>query len=301
MAKIIGTIDLGSNSFYMLISKVLENGTYIKLYTDKHKVQLRSGLSSNGLSLSAQERALDCFHKFKLAMDQYQVQQVIIAGTYSLRKAQCYIQGFIEKSEKILNARINILTGEEEARMVYLGASSYVDAKSKMLVIDIGGGSTEVIIGEGKKIHKLCSLDIGCVGFQEDYFYEGKLKKDIFTQAIKDVSTEVAKYKDDFIHEGWIDCVGASGTIKSISNIAKGMGWSDGNITRKVMDKLYVSLLKKQNMKDITYKGLRKDRENILPGGFCILYGLLVELKIDMIKVSNGALREGLLYDYITS
>ena len=146
MAKIIGTIDLGSNSFYMLISKILEDGTNVKLYTEKYKVQLRSGLSSNGLSSVAQEKALDCFHKFKLSIDKYKVNKIIIAGTYTLRKAKDHIQEFIKKSEAILGAKINILTGEEEARMVYLGASSDMRIRRKMLVIDIGGGTTDLAI-----------------------------------------------------------------------------------------------------------------------------------------------------------
>jgi exopolyphosphatase/guanosine-5'-triphosphate,3'-diphosphate pyrophosphatase len=299
--KVIATIDLGSNSFHMLISSVSETGETKELYRGKSKVQLRSGLKvDNSLSKESQQRALDCLSNFSYSLKHYNAEEVKVVGTYTLRKAQGNIDNFLNEAEKILGTKIEIISGEEEARLIYVGALAGVNVeKKKVLIIDIGGGSTELVIGKGQDLKSLASLEVGCVSIQDQCFADGRLTLANFVCGVQTARKVILEIAGQYKQIGWEACVGSSGTIRSVAGLAKANGWSYGEITREVMEQLARSFLEIRNVKNIHFQGLRADRENILPGGFCVLYALFDVLGIKNMVQSSGALREGMLYELI--
>ena len=302
-SKKVATIDLGSNSFHMLISQVTTEGDIKELYRGKSKVQLRAGLTDDmGLTDEAKTRALECLQNFALSIDHYQVDEVKVVGTYTLRKAQDNIQDFLTEAECILKTKIEVISGEEEARLVYVGASSITQAKKKQaLIIDIGGGSTELVIGKGQNLKALVSLEMGCVSMQNQFFNDGLLSLSNMTQAITYAHTLIEPIAAEYSQKGWDVVLGSSGTIRSIADLALANNWSDGSITREVLENLAAELLQKKVVANIHFNGLRADRENILAGGFCVLYALFNRLSIKNMLKSDGALREGMLYEIVNN
>ncbi len=298
---IIATIDLGSNSFHMLISEINQKGDIKTLAKVKHKVQLRSGLTvNNDLTNVAKESALKCFHEFSFEIKKYEVDNIKIVGTHTLREAKKNIKDFLEEGSKILGATIEVVSGEEEARLIYMGAANSIPGNKRALIIDIGGGSTELIVGQGDSLSELKSLNMGCVSFQEQFFSDKKLMPENFKKGKDEAKRIISQYLANFDNKFWDVCIGASGTIRSIANIAVSNNWSDGVITRSVLERLEHELLSKADVDQIEFLGLREDRENILAGGFCVLYALFESLKIEEMKLSEGALREGMLSEEIS-
>ena len=300
-STVVATIDLGSNSFHMLISQTDGQGNLKDLYCGKSKVQLRSGLQEDGnISPEAQEKALDCLRNFAYSIEHYQAQQIKVVGTYTLRKAKAKCQSFLDKAEKILGTPIEIISGEEEARLIYVGASKGIKVNKKnTLIIDIGGGSTELVIGKGSNLKSLISLEMGCVSTQDSFFGDGRLTLGHFAEAIEYSKSLVKPITAEFKQLGWGACLGASGTIKSVSDLLKINDLTDGEITREGLEIVARLIMEKRNVKNIHFPGIRADRENILAGGFCVLYALFDELNIKGMNVSSGALREGMMYELV--
>ncbi|WP_119344348.1 Ppx/GppA family phosphatase [Facilibium subflavum] len=300
--KKIATIDLGSNSFHMLISEISANGAIKELYRGKSKVQLRQGLTKEAdLTAQAQKRALECLKNFALSIAHYEVDETKVVGTYTLRKAKDKIGDFLKKAREILNADIEVVSGEEEARLVYVGATG-VDKvhKKQALIIDIGGGSTELVIGKSKNLKALVSLEMGCVSLQNQFFNDGLLSLSNMVNAIEYARSLVKPVASEYIQKGWEMALGSSGTIRSISDIALANNWSDGSITKDVMETLAGALLSKKVVANVHFNGLRSDREDILAGGFCVLYALMDALRVKKLLKSDGALREGMLYELVS-
>ncbi|MBK2125639.1 Ppx/GppA family phosphatase [Fangia hongkongensis] len=302
-SKKVATIDLGSNSFHMLISEIYTDGEIKELYRGKSKVQLRSGLTeAHGLTDEAQERALECLENFTLSLKHYQVDEVKVVGTYTLRKAKENIATFLKRAEQILEAKVEVISGEEEARLVYVGASANTKAqKKKALIVDIGGGSTELVIGKNQDLKALVSLEMGCVSMQNKFFADGLLTLSNFTRAIQHACQLIEPIANEYLQHGWEMSLGSSGTIRSIADVALANNYSDGAITREVMEALAVKLLEKKVVANIHFNGLRQDRESILAGGFCVLYALFDRLNIKKMLKSDGALREGMLYEIVNN
>lgn len=299
--KVVATIDLGSNSFHMLISEVNSGGGLKDLYAGKSKVQLRSGLMEDGtISPEAQERALDCLRNFSYSLEHYNAEQVKVVGTYTLRKAQGKCDELLTEAEKILGTPVEIISGEEEARLIYVGASKGTKAgKKNTFIIDIGGGSTELVIGKGSDLKSLVSLEMGCVSTQDAFFNDGRLTLGHFAEAIEYSKTLIKPIAAEYKQLGWGACLGASGTIRSVSDLLKINNITDGQITRDGLEVTARLIMEKRNVKNVHFPGIRADRENILAGGFCVLYALFDELNIKGMKISNGALREGMMYELV--
>ncbi len=297
---VIATIDLGSNSFHMLICRVDQYGNDHALYRDKEKVQLRSGLLSDGrLTDQVQQKALACLQRFADAMKVYQVTQCKVVGTYTLRKAT-QISHFLSQAKHILGVPIEIVSGQEEARLVYLGALMHQDFKQqRVLVIDIGGGSTELVLGHRKQLKQAVSLEIGCVSMQNAFFGDGHMTNGQFDQAIADAKNKVQSIKSVYQSHGWDIVLGASGTIVSIADVARAKQWSDGQITLGVLNQLKQCLIEQNQVDNIELQGLRADRANILAGGLSVLLAIFETLGISTLQQSKGALREGVLFEAI--
>lgn len=292
----IATIDLGSNSFHMLIVEVNERQKFRVLTRQKQKVQLRAGVTEAGfLDHSAQERAFKCFERFAKQIRLHEVAHVDVVGTYTLRMAK-EIDDFLAKAHDILGHPIRVISGEEEARLIYVGASTGRHLEDKHLIIDIGGGSTELIIGENSQILALASTDMGCVSFQQRFFSDGLITEQGFKSAIEAAKSLLAPIREQFINESWSRCLGTSGTVQAIHSILK---VRNETITLENLHQIRLQLLELGQVDQIRFEGLRSDRENILAGGLSVLIGIFESFSIDSMQLSKGAVREGVLHELI--
>ena len=307
--RVVATVDLGSNSFHLLIAKVSGLEDIKVLCKKKQKVQLRLGVDNQGeLDSTVGKKALACLARFATYIERYHVTHVKAVGTYSMRKIRTD-HPFIEQANAALGHPIDIITGLQEAQLIYQGIVMAHDVKDTTLCIDIGGGSTEITLADEQEVHFTHSLEMGCVSMQQLFFKDQQLTQANF-KAAHDYTVSVL--------EPWIDTLcqqapprqqvfGSSGTIQAIHNIIKAAGpiqmKSKGDtvfITYNHMQWVYDQLLEMKSIDHIQFKGLRKDRENILPGGLSILMALFKTLNIKQMQLSYSALREGLLAECMT-
>lgn len=297
--KTIATIDLGSNSFHMMIVQVYSAEDHQVIARHKKKVQLRSGIEEDGsLSQEACQRALSCFEEFAQKLAEFNVEKVDIVGTYTLRAAS-NISTFIKKAEAILENPIRIISGEEEARLIYLGALLGQSARSPELVIDIGGGSTEVIAGEGGHPLYLHSFDMGCVSIQAQFFGDEKLTSGAFDAAIAYAKCQLNQYAHHYACYDYQQVIGTSGTITAVASVILAR-FGHLKIKPEHLKWLLGELIKTGQTKSMSMNGLRRDRENILPGGLSILIALFDVFAIESLSVSKSAIREGVLHEFIS-
>jgi len=295
----LAAIDLGSNSFHMVVGRT----TYGEIRTlDKlgEKVQLAAGLDSkNNLSEESQERALECLQRFAQRLRDIPPEAIQVVGTNALRIAK-NARVFTRKAEKILGAPVEIIAGREEARLVYLGvAHTLSDDAGRKLVIDIGGGSTEFIIGERFETQELESLHMGCVSFRESYFSNGDITEKGMQEAITHASQELLNIQHRFQTLGWQTSIGSSGSIKAIALAVETLGLSQDGITAQALNQLKAHVISLGHIDQLQDLGIKTDRLTIFPSGLAILCACFEVLSIDIMTFADGALREGLLYDMI--
>ena len=295
----LAAIDLGSNSFHMVVAVQAQNEIRMQEGLSE-KVQLGAGLDeANRITEEAQLRALDCLGRFAQRIRGIPVGSVRVVGTNTLRVARNARQ-FIARAEQVLGHDIEVVAGREEARLIYLGVSHTLpDNGGRRLVVDIGGGSTELIIGERFESVETESLHMGCVSFSQRYFAHGEITEKGFIKAITMARQEVLSIEATYRKLGWQQAVGASGTIKAIAQVCEENGWSDGDVTLDGLQKIRRRLIRSGHVLRQDLKGLREDRAAIFPAGVAILTGIFEQLGIEKMAFSSGALREGVLYDLI--
>jgi len=299
-AEVLAAIDLGSNSFHMIIAR-LQDGHFQVMDRLREMVQLRAGIDELGnISDDAQLRAIECLERFGERISALPKHSVRIVGTNTLRVAQ-NSRVFLKKAKRALGHNIEIITGEEEARLIYLGVShALAFDDQRRMVMDIGGGSTEYIIGEGDRGIRRESLGMGCVSYSKAYFPEGKLTKQNMNVAILAASIQLRDIQRPYRHLGWVEAIGASGTIRCVSKIVNENGWSDeGIITHEALDKLIDAIIDAEEVDKLKLDGLSKERTTVIAGGVAVLKASFERLNIDRMTVSDGALREGLLHDML--
>jgi len=297
---VLAAVDLGSNSFHMILAQMRDDHFQVidKL---REMVQLRSGLNKQGkLSRAVQLRALACLERFGQRIEGLPEGSVRIVGTNTLRVAK-NSDVFLKKASKALGHPIEIITGEEEARLIYSGVAYALNFDSKRrLVMDIGGGSTEYIIGEALEGLQRESLGMGCVSFSQQFFADGRVTSERMKKAGIAAATRLRAIQKTYRDLGWDAAIGASGTIRCVANIVKEEGWAiDGRITLESLEKLIDAMVDAGHMNVLKVDGLSAERRAVLPGGVAILHASFEQLKIKQMTVSDGALREGLLYDLI--
>ena len=299
MPEYIAAVDMGSNSFHMVVAKISHGEVRV---IDKlgEKVQLAAGLNQFGeMTEEAKHRAFDCLSRFAQRIKGLDSSAVQIVGTNALRAAK-QKKDFLRKAEKITGYPIEIISGREEARLIYLGvAHTLSDDYGNRLVIDIGGGSTELIIGERFETKALESLHMGCVSFREKYFQDGKLTEKNFSKAVKHASRELLGISRNYSQLGWQSCVGASGSVKAVLNSLVHLGYAHETIELSALYKLRQKLIKLGHTNFIDELGIKKDRASIFPAGLSILIACFEVLSIEKMNFTTGALREGLLYDIV--
>ncbi len=296
---ILAAVDLGSNSFRLQVARV-ENDQLYMLDSLREPVRLAAGLTEDKrLDKPAQQRALSCLQRFGERLRGLPCEAVRAVGTNSLRVAKNAPE-FLQQAEAALGFPIDVIAGREEARLIYLGvARALPQAEGKRLVMDIGGGSTEFIIGNGLQPLKLESLYMGCVSYSVRYFPDGKINKSNLKQAELAARNEVQAIVSEFSHGNWEVALGSSGSARVLCDILELNGYSDGGITREGLEQLRVQLLKVGDVNKLDVPGLKPDRIPVLPGGYAIMYAAFCELGIERMQPALGALREGVLYDLL--
>ena len=299
-SRTVAAVDLGSNSFHMIVARLDESGTLSVIDRLRETVRLGGGLKDSGkLSKESMEKALDCIQRFGQRIRALPRGDVRIVGTNTLRVARNADQ-FLREAEERFGHPIEVISGREEARLIYLGVAHGRAARTgKRLVADIGGGSTELIIGEGIESERRESLYTGCVSASRKYFNDGSITQKRMTRAIIDselVFYPVARY----MRAGnWEEAVGCSGTIKSIRNIVHAEGWCESGITLDALYRLQNKMVRQGSVEKLSLETLKPDRAPVLPGGVAILTAIFETLGIAQMRVSDQALREGLLYDLV--
>lgn len=298
--ELLAAIDMGSNSFHLAIARV-DHGEVKKVASMSEKVQLAAGLDENNyLSEAAQQRGLACLSRFVGRLGAVPSSRLRIVATNALRQAENGDE-FIEQALKILPKPIEIIAGREEARLIYLGVSHTMAGEGRRLVIDIGGGSTEFIIGENFEPIMTESLQLGCVAYTKAFFADGQITEKAFDKAVVAARKELMAIAKAYLNTGWDNVVGSSGTVKACRQILMNMGLSDEqeSITWHGLQKLKDKLLKFHHVSKIDFEGLKDDRRAVLPAGLAILFAIFEVLKIDKLVYSDGALREGVMYDLL--
>ena len=292
-------VDLGSNSFHMIVAREQEGQLHI-VDRLREMVRLSAGLdAAKCLSEDAQNRALECLQRFGQRVSDIPQGKLRAVGTNTLRSAH-NSRAFLTKAEQALGHPIEIISGMEEARLIYLGvAHSLAADESKRLVVDIGGGSTEVIIGEGFAPMCMESLYMGCVSMTMRFFADGKITSQAWKRAEIAALVELEPIVTLYRQVGWDKAIGASGTIKAVRNVVQAMGWCENGISAAAMKKLVSALKKAGSFDKIKLSGLSEDRRPVFAGGVAVLNGVFKALQIEHMEVSDGALREGLLHDLL--
>lgn len=295
--KKFAAIDLGSNSFHLIVAK-FENDSLKIIDRVKVVVRLADGLDDKGnLSQEKINLATECLKIFGQRLKEFSTKNVKCVGTNTLRKANNSYQ-FIVQAEQALGFPISIIGGREEARLVYQGAArSISQTVDRRLVIDIGGGSTEFIIGESNHPLLTESLSMGCVNFTKQFFSKGKITKKKTKKAILAARQKIEWISDEYVDKGWQEVIGSSGTIKSVASILEQKYDRQGVIEKKYLVELLKVFIEIKNIEDIELEGLSENRAPIIIGGICVLLAAFQELGIKTMMVSSGALREGLLLD----
>ncbi|WP_319238081.1 exopolyphosphatase [uncultured Propionivibrio sp.] len=298
----VAAVDLGSNSFHLQIGRVLDDQIY-SLDTLKEPVRLASGLTPDKLlDESAQQRALATLGRFGERLRGFQSGAVRAVATNTLRVAK-NARVFLPQAEAALGFPIEVIAGREEARLIYIGAAHALPpTRSKRLVIDIGGGSTEFIIG--KKVEPLMmeSLYMGCVSYSLRFFPDGKVDKRRLLEAEVSAAREVQLIAQKYREAGWTETAAASGTARAIADLLEMNGLNPGGasgISRDGLMTLRGLLLRAGSVAQLRLDGLRADRVPVLAGGIAIMSAIFTTLGIDRMIYSEGALRLGVLYDLL--
>ena len=295
----IAAVDLGSNSFHLVIARVHGDELAI-LDREREQVQLARGLGKRGrLGKKARARALSCLRRFSQRLEAVPPEQIRAVGTNTLRAAED-AGDFLQAAHEALGHPVEVISGHEEARLIHLGvAHSLPDVPGRRLVVDIGGGSTECILGEGFEALDVHSLSVGCVRLTRRFFPRGEVSKSALEEARLASALEVRAIERGLRETGWTGAVGASGTIRAADSILRANGWSQSGLTAAGLTKLRKAVLAVDHVDQLKLKGLKAERAPVFPAGLAILTALFERLGIESMSVASGALREGVMYDLL--
>ncbi len=296
---LIAAVDLGSNSFHLITARVTPHG-FAVVDRQREMVRLAEGLSEDGsLSPEVEARALACLERFAGLLRDLPPGHVRVLGTNTLRRLRDS-SDFLARAERCLNHVVEIISGIEEARLIYAGvANSLSDEGRQRLVVDIGGGSTECIIGRGREALELESLYMGCVSITRRFFADGRLGRKRMRKALLAAASEVEGIRARYRELGWERVIGTSGSIRAIARVTGTDRGQDGIIRRAALEDLVTRLIAAGEVEKLKFEGLGAARRPVFAGGVVVLMAIFEELGIEEMEVSDGALREGALYDLL--
>ena len=293
----VAALDMGSNSFHLVVARIVAGSVQI-VHRVKQKVRLADGLGTDGiLSDEAIQKGLDTLSVIGESLQGFKPEYVRVVATHTLRRAG-NAKDFLKAAKKIFPFPIDVISGAEEARLIYQGVAHTNHQQGQRLVVDIGGGSTEFIIGEGFDTKILRSLQMGCVSYTKRFFKQGELKTKAFDKAITSARQELEMIDKQYKHIGWKTCIGTSGTIKVIIELVAQFDSSNKENQVSLSDLYTLKDLccAAGNSRDLKLQGLAEDRQPVLAAGLAILIGIFKSLKIQQMEFSPAALREGVLY-----
>lgn len=292
----IAAVDLGSNSFHLVVARIIDGDIQI-LHREKQRVQLAQGLNEHFvLNEEAIERGLTALGQFADTLAAFSADSVRVIATFTLRRAK-NAATFIRRAKSKFPFPIEIISGQEEARIIYQGVAHFEHSKDKRLVIDIGGGSTEFVIGFDQQPLSLSSRNIGCVSYGNDYFSQGRISERRFNRAILHAEQELEHIANQFKNIGWQQAVGTSGTVKAVRDIIVALGFSSNSIELEHLEALKAHLLQYTNCSELMIPGLSDDRKLLICSGLAILIAAFKQLQIQRLDYIDAALREGILYE----
>ena len=294
---VLAAVDLGSNSFHMVVARY-SHGQLVILDRLREMVRLAAGLDDSGrLDEAATERALRCLERFGQRLRAMHADSVRVVATSALRRAKRK-RWFLERARAALGHPIEIISGLEEARLIYSGvAHTSPMSPDKRLVVDIGGGSTEVVIGEGFNPLLLESLSVGCVGLSTICFDDGRISEKRFERARTAVRLELEPIQEAFRKLGWLQAFGSSGTVRVIGDVVRRLNPDSPRITLDNLRSLADRVIAAGHVDDLDLQDVDAERAPVFPAGLAILLEVVENFGVDRVRVAEGAMREGLLYD----
>jgi exopolyphosphatase/guanosine-5'-triphosphate,3'-diphosphate pyrophosphatase len=292
----LAAIDLGSNSFRLEIGQ-LQHGRYRRIDYLKETVRLGGGLDADGmLTEAAVQRGLDCLRRFASRLAGFGPQQVRAVATQTLREARNR-NAFLERAQAVLGHPIEVVSGREEARLIYAGVSHLQPGAASRLVVDIGGRSTEMILGQGRTALLAESFQVGSVSLSMRFFGDGRLRADAFRAAQIAAGAELEEALQPFAPQRWQEALGSSGTVGAVSGLLAAAGVTDGRITPDGLRWCIAACLRAGHVDALDLPGLRPERRAVLPGGLAILYTLATHFGIASLQAARGALRQGVIIE----
>ena len=294
----LAAVDLGSNSFKLQVARIVDNQIY-PLDALKEPVRLTAGIGNDKrLDAESQNRALTCLARFSERLRGLPRSAVRCVGTSALRVAE-NAPSFLQLAEEVLGYPIEIISGREEARLIYIGvAHSLPTATHPRLIIDIGGGSTECVVGTGMVPELMESLQVGCVNYTQQFFGDGQITRNNLLQAEIAARTEAQTIAARYAGK-WNEAVGSSGTARVISDVLVQNGWAKQGITRNGLAQLREQMVAAGHQNRLEFAGMKADRKPVFVGGVAVMSGIFAEFGITEMTVADGALREGVLYDLL--
>lgn len=293
---LLAAVDLGSNSFRVEIGRVVDNRIVTQNYW-KETIRLAAGFDETGaLTDEVQERAFACLARFKERIGGLPASRVRAVGTQAFREAT-NADEFLRRAQEALGYRIDILSGHEEARLVFKGcANSLPPSAGRRLVVDIGGASTEFVIGEHLTAERFESFHVGCVNTSLRFFGDGRLSEERLQKAIVACAAEFEEVAQSFGSNQYEEAYGSAGTFGAVAELCQQL-WGEEVVTWDHLVVIKQQLLKFKHVDDINFPGLKPDRKEVIAGGLAVLMAVFSTLKIKTMRVAPGALRVGLLYD----
>jgi len=301
-SHLLAAVDLGSNSFRLVVGRIESSpvGDQIRPVDQiKETVRLAAGLSDSGvLSQAAQDRAIAALQRFGERLRSFKPDTVRAVATNTFRVARD-APAFLERAQHALGFPIEVIAGREEARLIYLGAAHTLPADGrKRLVIDIGGGSTECIVGTDYRSDLLESVTLGCVSLSQRFFPDGVIDRTTYYKARLTCRDALAPLSERYRETGWQTAIGTSGSAKSLWQIAQ-IDFGEDRLSVDVLDIIETAVLKAGHIDRLRFEGLKPDRRPVLPGGLAMMSAAFEEFGIRSLDYCDGALREGVLYDLL--
>jgi len=295
-SDLMAAIDMGSNSIRLELA-TLQGGHYRRRLYLKETVRLGAGLDSQGLlTEEAMQRGLDCLARFAQTLDEHRPARVRAVATQTLREARNR-NAFLQRARAALGYPIEVISGREEARLIYTGVAHLQPSRKRRLVVDIGGRSTELILGAGPTPSVAESFAVGSVSLSARFFADGRYTEEGFRQAQIAAGAELEEALAPFAPTHWDEALGASGTAGAVSDVLMDCGVTDGHITPEALRWLIEQCLRAGHADKLELPGLKPERRPVLGGGLAILYTLATHFRIDTLLPAKGALRQGVLVD----
>jgi len=292
----LAAIDLGSNSFRLEVGEV-QQGRYRRIDDLKETVRLGGGLDADGqLTDEAIRRGLACLARFAERLQRFPPSRVRAVATQTLREARNR-DAFLARARDVLGHPIEVISGREEARLIYAGVARLQPSDKPRLVVDIGGRSTELILGQGRAALRAESFQVGSVSLSMKYFPDGRFTEDAFRAAQVAAGAELEEALDLFSAAHWVEALGSSGTVGAVSQALAAHGVTDGHVTPQGLRWLIETCLRAGRADRLAWPGLKEERRPVIGGGIAILYTLATHFGIEALAPARGALRQGVILD----